>query len=78
VHKTAFYLIFNFSFQPYTHLNTSLMGQQAALQLASTPSAYISPMTGLPTGHLQANPALNGLTSAIVTPTTGENAKLFD
>merc|ERR1740128_1453141 len=47
------------------------MGQQAALQLATSPSAaYISPMTGLPTGHIQANPALNGLTSAIVTPTT--------
>jgi len=56
--------------QPYAHLNTSLMGQQAALQLATSPSAYISPMTGLPTGHIQANPALNGLTSAIVTPTT--------
>jgi len=55
--------------QPYTHLNTNLMGQQAALQLATTPSAYISPMAGLPAGHLQ-NPALNGLTSAIVTPTT--------
>ena len=53
------------------------MGQQAALQLASTPSAYISPMTGLPAGHLQANPALNGLTSAIVTPTTGERGQKF-
>ena len=65
-------LILTFS-QPYTHLNTNLMGQQAALQLATTPSAYISPMAGLPAGHLQANPALNGLTSAIVTPTTGEH-----
>lgn len=58
--------------QPYTQLNTSLMGQQAALVAATSPSAYISPMTGLPTGHLQTSPgaAISGLTSAIVTPTT--------
>lgn len=58
--------------QPYAQLNTSLMGQQAALVAATTPSAYMSPMTGLPTGHLQASPAaaISGLTSAIVTPTS--------
>jgi len=54
--------------QPYTQL--SLMGQQA-LVAASSPSAYISGMTGLPTMQPAASPAgLNQLTSAIVTPTS--------
>ena len=52
------------------------MGGQTALQLASVAtspaSAYISPMGGLHTGALPTpTPAINGLTSAIVTPTTG-------
>jgi CUG-BP- and ETR3-like factor len=52
--------------QPYTQMNTSLMGQQA-LVAATSPSAYISHMTGLPTMPSQ---GINGLTSALVTPTS--------
>lgn len=56
--------------QPYTHLNASLMGQQA-LVAATSPSAYISQMTGLPTmAHTAASPGINGLASTIVTPTS--------
>lgn len=55
--------------QPYTPLSPSLMGGGAALQLASSPSAYISPMPGLQAG-IPASPAISGLTSAIVTPTS--------
>ena len=64
------------NFQQYAPLNTGLMSQQAALA-ACTQGAYISPVTGLPTaGPLTAAPtaAINGLTSAVVTPTTGEPA----
>merc|ERR1719397_885722 len=45
------------------------MGGGAALQLASSPSAYISPMPGLQAG-IPTSPAISGLTSAIVTPTS--------
>jgi len=57
--------------QPYTHLNASLMGQQA-LVAATSPSAYISQqMTGLPTmAHSGTSPGINGLASTIVTPTS--------
>jgi len=64
--------------QPYTPLNTSLVGQQTALQLATSPASYIPTMTGLPTGvtgvtgPIPTSPAINGLTSAaIVTSNTG-------
>jgi hypothetical protein len=57
--------------QPYTHLNASLMGQQA-LVAATSPSAYIGPMAGLPTmAHSAATQGINGLASTIVTPTSG-------
>jgi len=56
--------------QPYTQLHTSLMGQQA-LVAATSPSAYISQMTGLPTmGPSTPSPGINGLSSTIVTPTS--------
>jgi len=69
--------------QPYTPLPTSLVGGQTALQLASVAtnpaSAYISPMGSLHTGGLPAaNPAINGLTSAIVTPTTAPGLTTSD
>ena len=53
------------------------MQQQAALVAATTGQAaaaagapYLSPITGLPTAA-QIAPALNGLTNAVVTPTSG-------
>jgi len=70
--------------QPYTPLPTSLVGGQTALQLASVAtspaSAYISPMGGLHTGAAlpAANTAINGLTSAIVTPTTAPGLATSD
>lgn len=69
--------------QPYTPLPTSLVGGQTALQLASVAtspaSAYISPMGGLHTGALPTpTPAINGLTSAIVTPTTAPGLTTSD
>ncbi|XP_023329856.1 CUGBP Elav-like family member 5 [Eurytemora carolleeae] len=48
--------------QPYGHLNTSLISQQA-LMAGSTQPTYLSPVSGLP--------ALSHLTSAIVSPTAG-------
>lgn len=68
--------------QPYTPLNTGLVGQQTALQLATSPSAaYIPTMTGLQTAAhptMPSNPAINGLTSAIVTSTTGPGLATSD
>jgi len=65
--------------QPYTPLNASLVGQQTALQLATSPASYIPTMTGLPTaGPIPSTPAINGLTSAIVTSTTGPGLSTSD
>ena len=71
-------------FQPYTPLNTSLVGQQTALQLATSPASYIPTMTGLPTGvtgvtgPIPTSPAINGLTSAaIVTSNTGQSSYIL-
>jgi hypothetical protein len=47
------------------------MGQQA-LVAATSPSAYIGPMTGLPTmAHSAATQGINGLASTITVPTSG-------
>jgi len=54
--------------QPYAHLSTNIMGQQAALVAATAPQAYMNPLAGLQTGNLQPHPGvpINSLTSAIV------------
>lgn len=64
------------SFQ-YGPLNSQLVQQQAALVAATAPQAptaaatYLSPMTGLP-GTAQMAPGLNGLTTAVMSPATGQ------
>lgn len=78
--------------QPYTPLNTSQLvaaGQQTALQLATSPG-YIpaAAMTGLHTAAaggvagahpaIPSTPAISGLTSAIVTSTTGPGLATSD
>ena len=84
-------VVLTISLQPYTPLNTSQLvaaGQQTALQLATSPG-YIpaAAMTGLHTAAaggvagahpaIPSTPAISGLTSAIVTSTTGENEQAW-
>ena len=51
------------------------MQQQAALVAATTGQAagapYLSPITGLPAAQIAPAAALNGLTNAVCTPTSG-------
>ena len=57
------------------------MQQQAALVAATTGQAagapYLSPITGLPAAQIAPAAALNGLTNAVCTPTSGNLVLIF-
>ena len=69
----------------YAPLNSQLVQQQAALVAATTGQAgqagqYLSAMPTMPPTQAQIAPsaaALNGLTSAVMTPTSGTQPSLF-